>query len=243
MANGGTKIHCPKCKAIKICTVVPLYQLKKPKARNWRREDHNDIQWFRRGRRCTVCGHQFLSAELSEKFVEELVKGRQLLAKKNRQVVARIRRKTPWLRRKEKPQLNVAKEFIKHALFWNHPSGNAVSVPSFSQRICERSFGWSLDLGANTLLIGKAIQRCKDVMNDYFDRAMTGQLIPEEELEALLRMRIRGSVANVNGDEYGQYPDNGGEMLFGVHYIDLRDAVDFFMKLPGVRELCVKANG
>jgi hypothetical protein len=176
--------------------------------------------------------------------VEELVKGRQLLAKKNRQVVAGIRRQTPWLRRKETIPLAIAKKFIEYALFWNHPSGSAVSVPSFSQRIHKSSVhGWSLDLGANTFLVGKAIERSKIAMNDYFDRAMAGQLIPEEELEAQLRIRIRGSVANVNGEEYKQYPDHGGELLFGVHYIDLRDAVEFLMKLPGIRELCVKTDG
>ncbi|OWY70615.1 hypothetical protein B7486_13435 [cyanobacterium TDX16] len=41
---------------------------------------HTDIRWFRRGRSCLECGHEFLSAELPEEFVFELIRLRDALA-------------------------------------------------------------------------------------------------------------------------------------------------------------------
>jgi hypothetical protein len=244
MARGGTNVFCPQCKAIRICAVVPLYQLKKPKARNWQRQGHHDIHWFRRARRCSACGHRFLSAELNEKFVEELVRGRELLARKNRRVVKTIRERVSWLRRSETIPLELAKRFIEEALYWDHPSGGMVSVPGFSNRIYKCPVhGWSLELGANTILVGKAIDRCKSTINRYLERAATGLLIPQEELEAELKGQLRGSIANINGEEYIRYPDIGGQLQFGTHFLDLAHAAEFLIKSTGVSELCVKSNG
>lgn len=45
----------------------------------------NDIQWFRRGRECQHCGTQFLTSEVQETFLDELVELRDALGdlKKN----------------------------------------------------------------------------------------------------------------------------------------------------------------
>lgn len=43
------------------------------------RADHSDIQWFRRGRECLTCSNQFITAEVDEDFLDELVQLRKAL--------------------------------------------------------------------------------------------------------------------------------------------------------------------
>jgi uncharacterized protein (UPF0179 family) len=80
--SGGTDIWCPKCGKITTCKAVPTkevnYFLKS--GQRWYWKDHSDIRWFRRGRKCLVCDHKFLTAEATEEFVGELVELRDALA-------------------------------------------------------------------------------------------------------------------------------------------------------------------
>jgi len=80
VAQGGTQVFCPYCSAVKVCQAVPTTELGKPSGQRWRREDHKDIQWFRRGRRCVACRKQFITAEVDEGFLGELVELRNALA-------------------------------------------------------------------------------------------------------------------------------------------------------------------
>ncbi|EGR1514592.1 hypothetical protein D6089_22685 [Vibrio vulnificus] len=77
--KGGTKMYCPSCKEIEVCTAIPLTSLGKTSGQRWYREDHEDINWFRRGRECQGCGHDFVTAEIDEEFVDELVELRDAL--------------------------------------------------------------------------------------------------------------------------------------------------------------------
>lgn len=77
--KGGTRIFCPHCRVIQVCAVVPTTECGIPRGQRVRRTDHKDVQWFRRGRQCQVCKGYFLTAEVSEKFLEELVELRNAL--------------------------------------------------------------------------------------------------------------------------------------------------------------------
>jgi hypothetical protein len=55
-------------------------QLTGQSGQRWRREDHADVNWFRRGRECLKCGHEFVTAEWNEDYVEELVELRDALS-------------------------------------------------------------------------------------------------------------------------------------------------------------------
>jgi len=79
--DGGTKMYCPKCKKICICRAIPLNEIVgyKP-AQRWYRTDHPDINWFRRGRQCLTCYEHFVTSEVNEKFISELVELRNALS-------------------------------------------------------------------------------------------------------------------------------------------------------------------
>lgn len=78
--QGGTQIWCPLCKDIQICQAIPVTSIGKKSGQRWFRKDHNDIRWFRRARRCLNCELEFLTAEVDEDFITELVKLRNALA-------------------------------------------------------------------------------------------------------------------------------------------------------------------
>jgi hypothetical protein len=77
--QGGTQKWCPNCEGVQVCTAVSPTQLGEESAQRWYRSDHDDIRWFRRGQVCQQCGHKWLSAEVPEDFVNELVELRDAL--------------------------------------------------------------------------------------------------------------------------------------------------------------------
>jgi transcriptional regulator NrdR family protein len=69
MPEGGTHMYCSYCEKITECAATPLTELKKPSNQ---KKKYKDINWFRRGRECLVCGETFITGELNESFIEEL---------------------------------------------------------------------------------------------------------------------------------------------------------------------------
>jgi len=78
--QGGTRKWCPECKEIRICAAVNPTELGERAGQRWYNQEHTDIQWFRRGLVCQHCGHEWLSAEVPEKFLDELVELRNALS-------------------------------------------------------------------------------------------------------------------------------------------------------------------
>lgn len=136
MAKSGTKIYCPGCESFTVCRAVSPTNIGKPKAQRWHRTDYQDIAWFRRGRECLNCGHKFLTAEVDEAFIEELVELRERLAEKQKTAIKAIRKKTPWLKREETIPLEVARRFLRATAWWlTHSSGSPVRAPGHADRI------------------------------------------------------------------------------------------------------------
>ena len=77
---GGTKMWCARCKTITVCEAVRPSTIGGKAGQRWCRRDHEDVHFFRRGRRCLTCRKCFFSAELREDFVNELVELRDALA-------------------------------------------------------------------------------------------------------------------------------------------------------------------
>lgn len=77
--QGGTRKWCPECKTIQVCAAVNPSSLGYESGQRWVHREHSDIQWFRRGLVCQVCGHEWLSAEVPEEFLDELVELRDAL--------------------------------------------------------------------------------------------------------------------------------------------------------------------
>lgn len=77
--QGGTQKWCPECKSIQVCAAVNPSQLGYRSGQRWYKPEHSDIQWFRRGLVCQECSHEWLTAEVDENFLDELVELRNAL--------------------------------------------------------------------------------------------------------------------------------------------------------------------
>lgn len=81
-SKGGTDIWCPNCKATTTCQAVPVPSVTGNSDDYFQRgvmRDHKDIQFFQRGRRCLICYHGFLTAEVDFDLIYELVELRASL--------------------------------------------------------------------------------------------------------------------------------------------------------------------
>lgn len=77
--QGGTQKWCPSCDSIQVCTAVNPSKLGYESSQRWHWTKHKDIQWFRRGLICRTCTHQWLTAEVKEEVINELVELRDAL--------------------------------------------------------------------------------------------------------------------------------------------------------------------
>jgi len=206
--------------------------MKKPRERRWYRSDHTDIQWFRRGRECLTCRHAFLTAEVTEDFIEELVELREKLAKKNQESITRIRKKAPWIVREEMIPKEIAQQFIRRSAWWlTHSSGMPVRARGHARRIYKSQHGWTVVFGGNSFLVGKAVERCRNEINNFFEEASSGKLPRLSDLKKLLCRQISGAVANNDGYEYdGYYPITDGQLIFGAQAIDVNDGADYLIE-------------
>ncbi|MDZ4858304.1 MAG: hypothetical protein SGI88_04920 [Candidatus Hydrogenedentes bacterium] len=236
MATGGTQIFCPGCKSFSVCKVVPLSSLDKPKARRWYRTDHKDIAWFRRGRTCLKCNHTFLSAEVDEAFIDELVALRDRFIEQQKRTVQSVRRRARWLERNETIPRELAERFIEATAWWlTHASGSAVRAPGHAKRMYKSHHGWTVDFGANMFLVGKAIERCKVAINGALDEISEGRIPLKSDIINSLKTEVSGAVANANGHEYqGYYPIEDEDLIFGAQSIDVSDAAEFM-----INETCI----
>lgn len=232
MADGGLLIYCPNCARLSICASIPLYKASKPKSRRLFQEENRDIQWFRRVRQCKSCSEMFLTAEVEEHFLNELVELRQLLAQKHGQVVDTIKIKSPWIVNHELIPRELAEEFVRRSAWWlTHSSGSEIRAPRHASRIRGTSHGWAVEFGANDFLVGKAIERCGKVIKQFLDEASSGKLLLLDELKKALAHQISRSVSNANGYEYeGCYPITHGQLIFGTQAIDIDDAINFLIQ-------------
>jgi hypothetical protein len=77
---GGTQKWCPKCLDITVCKAVNPSTLGVPSGQRMHFEHHVDINFFRRGLICLACDYEFITAEVDEKFLDELVELRKALS-------------------------------------------------------------------------------------------------------------------------------------------------------------------
>lgn len=71
---------CPNCKEVTVCKAIPPAHIAVESGQRWFRVGHEDVAWFRRGRECLECGGEWLTAEMPEDLVDELVTLRNALA-------------------------------------------------------------------------------------------------------------------------------------------------------------------
>lgn len=245
MTSGGPLLFCPQCGKHNRCRSVPLrlavdLNTELKKSRNIYFKSHSDIQWYRRTRQCSACSGVFVTAEVDEKFLNELVELRGRLLAKREVAVNAIRKANPWIERPENIPEDVAKDFLRSSCWWlTHSSGTPVRAPGHADRVyLDQRHGWAVDFGANTFLVGKAVERSAKKLKAFLDATASGKEPQIDQLKHDLRHAIAGAVANNAGNEYaGYYPINGDGLTFGAQEIDLNDAVSYLVRRVDVERL------
>ena len=136
-----------------------------------------------------------------------------------------------------------AKLFIRESVWWlTHSSGWPVRAPGFQNRVYGSSPDWKVDFGANTFLVGRAIQRCLNTIEDAVERINKGENVSYEETWSKMSYNIRGAVANYSGYEYeGYYSAIGAYgMIFGAQSINISDFIQCAMRLTDFKSIFVK---
>ena len=77
--DGGTRMYCPECDEDTVCGARSPASLGEIATQSVRSVNDPGLNWFQRGRECLTCGHTFITAEISEDFVFELIKLRDAL--------------------------------------------------------------------------------------------------------------------------------------------------------------------
>ena len=236
----GIRLWCPHCQDISVCHAEKPEKFGLPRERRYEGEKYKDVQWFMRARVCDSCSRHFVTAEISEDLVLELLNLRDRVAVMQRPKVKRTLRERKWLGRNETIPLALAEDFIRASAWWlTHSSGYPVRARRHAERI-ERSsrHGWMVEFGANSFLVGKALERCRERTLVFFERIMTGDIPKRSEVETSFENAIAGSVANYHGEEYSLYPDRGAEreLIFGAQAISLKDGSRFMFANTGIED-------
>ena len=199
MARGGTKIVCAVCNDIQICRALSPTALDQPSSQRVQGEAYPDIRWFRRGRECLNCGSKFLTGELDEDFIWELVQLRGSWLRGVAKSAQSAARAASQRRREENVPIDDAKAFIRASAKWDHPSYSIVDAPKHANRIYKHTLGWAIDFGANTFLPGMAVARSFAEMERIFSELAAGKIVfREQAIERLIRT-ISGCVATHDG--------------------------------------------
>jgi hypothetical protein len=130
----------------------------------------------------------------------------------------------------------VAIRFVRASAWWLTHARKPVRAPGHADRLQMSQHGWAVEFGANSFLVGKAIERGNEFLNRCREEASTGQIISRADVEAKLKRIISGCVANSNGDEYGgHYPIRNETLEFGAQGIGVDDGADFLIQESNVQ--------
>ena len=78
--RSGTHLYCPACGNVEECPVVSLSEAGEPSQRRLYHIGHEDVNLFRRARKCDACEAVFVTNEVPEDLVNELIELRDALA-------------------------------------------------------------------------------------------------------------------------------------------------------------------
>ena len=228
--TGGTKIYCPTCKVEQVCKAISATRFGEKKEQRVSNQYYNDIKWFRRGRQCLICKNQFLTGELDEKLIEELVMLRAAWLTKVKGKTLSVARLAKRKSRRESIVLEDAQNLIRACAKWDHPTAMyPVDAPKHAKRLYKGRMGWAIDFGANSFLPGYAIERGGKYIEDIFNQVNQGQLFFQEDVYNAVEAVVCGCVFNTNGDLI-EYPNDSGYLTFGTQWIDIDDAVLFILE-------------
>jgi hypothetical protein len=130
-----------------------------------------------------------------------------------------------------------AKRFVRESAWWRtHSSGYIVRAPGHADHLYMSHNGWAVDFGGNSFLVGKAIERCRKILDQCRDEAAAGQVVLRSHIESKLKKAISGCVANSSGQEYsGYYPIRDDMLVFGAQGIGVDDGAKFMIDEADLR--------
>ena len=116
----------------------------------------------------------------------------------------------------------IARHFVGHTAYWDHPKAGWVQAPKHADRITFGPYGWEVSFGANSFLVGSAVSKCIEEIG-YFLKLVEFEDSPSYPmLLCQLNQVVRESVGNHSGMRYsGAYPEDGEFMVFGTQGIHL----------------------
>ncbi|MGY3451943.1 hypothetical protein ACVILH_004285 [Bradyrhizobium sp. USDA 4353] len=131
----------------------------------------------------------------------------------------------------------LAEGFVRASAWWlTHSSYRPVRAPRHAERLYMSHHGWAVDFGANSFLVGKAIERCQSILDQCEEEAAAGHVVSRVDIEAKLKKAISGAVANSNGEEYqGYYPIKGDLLVFGAQGIGVDDGASYMINEANLR--------
>jgi len=132
-----------------------------------------------------------------------------------------------------------ARYFIRNSAWWlKHPSG-PVRARKHEYNVYGSNPDWKLDFGANTFLVGRAIQRCLNTVEDALERISNGEEVSFWDIRRLMFRNISGAVANYEGYEYEGYYSaiDGNDLVFGTQSIDMSDFVSCVVEITELQSV------
>ncbi|MBD2341830.1 hypothetical protein H6G64_33395 [Calothrix sp. FACHB-156] len=155
---------------------------------------------------------------------------------------------------------SLAEEMIQKTAYWyKHQSGHPVHAPNHFKRIYDPvgkryalsmalsgekiskpiKSDWKIDFGGNAFLITKAILRCQASLLKFLDNAEAGDVATLVDLKHELKINVRQSVANYNGQEYEGYYSgfDGNHLIFGAQSISTEDFVNVILSKVNVHRI------
>jgi hypothetical protein len=238
----GTKLFCPNCQDIQVCSSVPLAEALEKGSQRLYFTEHADIQWFRRARECQRCYRVFLTGEIEERLIDELALLRSKsveLTEENKALRKQLddnpqnatvshalitqgeqlRARVPWLYNEDEgiPE-SIIRDLVRNSVWWLlHPSGKPVRAPNHAENVYHDGEQWVIDFGANSFLAEKAIRESARKIRRQLSNILKGDPYNRDLLDSQIKRGISRCVANHRGDVYqGYYPSQGNDLVFGV---------------------------
>ena len=171
----GTKIWCPHCGTIQMSHAEKPEKFWLPRERRYRGKKYKDVQWFRRARVCDGCSRHFVTGEVSEDLIMELMGFRDRAAAMLRPKVDRAVRQQRWLSRDE----TIPENWLRSSCEAQHGGSPTRRVRPYVRPVMQGAFTDHQDMAgrsifrANTFLVGKALERARGTIHRFFDRIET----------------------------------------------------------------------
>jgi hypothetical protein len=241
--RGPLQIHCSECGDFQRARSLRIPRSLGEGKRKWYFVKEPDIAWFRRKRQCTKCGKEFLTGEVSEGLIEELLRLRQRERKRKVSSYAKasrdVRSGRKWLKTAgDDIPLELCRELVAGSAWWlTHSSGSPVRARRHADRLEERYCGFCVEFGANSFAAGRVLAKARDYAATVYGLAAEGNLPSERTIRQRLRAIPSACVLNVNLDFYDHYPTDGGELVFGAQAIDVNDCERILMRVTGLEDL------